>query len=169
MKKIRSGWMNFCHKAFGSILVMLGFSSCENGLWGDIVGGGVCMYGTPSADYTVKGTLVDEAGKPVTSASVTVRNLGPGGVYVDEYKELYNNEYMNTTVKSDAEGEYSITVNDFPRDDMVFRVVVKDEAHKADSVEVKMGAPNDDNDDAWYSGEAVKVVDFILKKEDGQN
>ncbi len=43
MKQIRKQWLAFYQKALGGLLVMLGFSGCDNI--------GADMYGTPPVDY----------------------------------------------------------------------------------------------------------------------
>ncbi len=161
MKLFRNKCLGLWQKMLASLLTLLGFASCDGGF----LGGGVCMYGTPNADYTIKGSVTDEDGKPLSSASVIVRDLGPEGKF-DEYENYYKTSSANHNLTPDASGKYSITIKEFP-DERHFRVVAKDAAHEADSVEVVLKSPGDD--DAWYEGEAIETVDFKLKKLDGQN
>lgn len=45
------------------VISLLGFTSCEDPAEPD-GGGTICMYGTPTAEYEIKGTVTDEADRP---------------------------------------------------------------------------------------------------------
>lgn len=119
---------------------MLGFSSCVD------IGGWIkqpAMYGTPHADFSIKGKVTDEAGKPVQSATLIVRDLGYKGQRRDD-ESLYTTEYYNSVLTTDSEGNYSIT-RESSGGETHFRIVAKDAAHEADSVEVTMVPPGGKN------------------------
>ncbi len=141
MKQIRKQWLAFYQKALGGLLVMLGFSGCDNI--------GADMYGTPPVDYfTIKGSVKDEAGSPVTSAKVIVRDL--------RFKEEALYTMGSTEYDVNENGEYLIERTEY--DYMVdFRVVAKDAAHESDSVEVSMKSEPGSN-------LAEETVNFTLKK-----
>ncbi len=158
MKQIQNKWFGLWQKIFGSILLMLGFSACDSPF--------AAMYGMPNADFSIKGTVTDEDGKPIPSATVIVRDLGNNGVRQD-YEGFYDNESYNHVMTSDAEGNYSMTTNGFASETL-FRIVAKEASHEADSVEVTLTPPGSDED--WYEGEAEVTVNlFLKKKDDGQN
>ena len=46
-------------KLLSGVLVLLGFTACDS----DGPGNELCEYGTPSADYQVKGKVLDQADK----------------------------------------------------------------------------------------------------------
>lgn len=66
-----------------TLLGLLGFSACSD----DEEDEPICMYGTPTADYIVKGTVTDEAGNPIMGI-----NIYPSGTL--------------TPAKTDAEGRF---------------------------------------------------------------
>ncbi len=154
----------FYQMILGGLLTMLGFSSCDKVKeFIDDGGGQAAMYGCPFAVYTIKGTVTDEAGKPVTSADVTVRSLGEKGsnVYDEHY---YEYQWFHHTAKVDGEGKYLFELSESGFGEADFRVVVSDAVHKADSVEFTMNASGGDKDNVWDMGSTEKTVDFTLKK-----
>lgn len=70
------------HYLMAMLFGLLGFSSCS-----DDEDEPICMYGTPTADYIVKGTVTDEAGNPIMGI-----NIYPSGTL--------------TPAKTDAEGRF---------------------------------------------------------------
>ncbi len=124
---------------------MLGFSGCD----GKGITIGADMYGTPPVDvFTVKGAVKDEAGNPITSAKVTIRDLS----YPEE--DLYVERLGSETYDVDDKGEY--VIEKFSYYSQEYRIVVKDAAHEPDSVEVLP---------TFEKGElSVETVDFILKE-----
>lgn len=52
-----------------ALLSMLGFSGCDDGIWNNR-----CEYGTPSCDFKVDLTVVDESGKGIKGIRVSLRN-----------------------------------------------------------------------------------------------
>ncbi len=159
MKQIQNKWFGFWKKIFGSLLMMLGFSACDS--FKPVA----AMYGMPNADFSIKGTVTDEDGKPIPSASVIVRDLGYKGGNLS-YPDLYIDENYNHVMTTDSEGKYSMTTNGFASETL-FRIVAKEAAHEPDSIEVTMTPPGSDDD--WYEGEAKKTVNVILKKKNEQD
>ncbi len=158
MKQIQNKWFGIWQKILGSLLLLLGFSACDHPF--------AAMYGMPNADFSIKGTVTDEDGKPIPSATVTVRDLGHKGGNLN-YPDLYIDENYNHVMTTDSEGNYAMTTNGFASETL-FRIVAKAAAHEPDSVEVTMTPPGSDDD--WYEGEAEVAVNiFLKKKDDGQN
>ncbi len=157
MKLIRKQWLAFYQKVLGGLLVMLGFSGCDNI--------GADMYGTPYADFSIKGTVADEDGKPIPSATVIIRDLGYKGGNLD-YPDLYIDENYNNVLTTDSEGQYGVTRQGFASETL-FRIVAKDASHESDSLEVTLAPPG--SNDTWYEGEAKETVNITLKKKNEQD
>ncbi len=160
MKQIRNRLICLWQRILAGILVMLGFSACDSD---DEL---LCMYGSPTADYSLKGIVTDEDGRPVTTGKVIVRNLGYRGKN-DDAPDFYKDAYFNDTLKIDGEGKYFYSTDKASTPENVFRVVVEDEGHVPDSVTVTVEAIG--GDDGWYMGHGEAVVDFALKKSDEQD
>ncbi len=141
MKLIQKQWLSFYQKVLGGLLVMLGFSGCDNI--------GADMYGTPPVDYfTIKGAVKDEAGAPVPSAKVIVRDL--------RFKEEALYTMGSTEYDVNENGEFLIERMEY--DYMVdYRIVARDAAHESDSLEVSMTSESGSN-------MAEEIVNFTLKK-----
>lgn len=58
-----------------SLLSLLGFSSCDNGIFG---GDEPCLYGTPTSSYHFKGTVTNEKGTPVKGIKVVAQEVYDG-------------------------------------------------------------------------------------------
>ncbi len=129
-----------------------------------IPGGEVAvMYGCPMATYTIKGTVTDESGTPVTSADVILRTLGQDKQNLRaEGDKFYNLEWYNDTLKVDSDGKYEFVRQEtsFGKED--YRIVVQAETYKSDSLEVTMTASGGDGE--WNFGSDDAIVDFELKK-----
>ncbi len=69
MKQAKSRYTKCLQWVIGSLLGLLGFSGCEDGIFGKDEP--MDMYGVPTADYIVKGTVTDEAGNPIEGLHVT--------------------------------------------------------------------------------------------------
>lgn len=87
-----------------AVLGLLGFTGC------DILGGGRAEYGTPHADYTVKGKVVDkETKEPIEGIGV---KLGP-----TEYPIA-----QHSSVTTGVTGEFEVTRQGFPEMDLTLYV-----------------------------------------------
>ena len=62
-------------KLLSGVLVLLGFTACDS----DGPGNELCEYGTPSADYQVKGKVLDQTGKPIKGVQVVDRAVPSQG------------------------------------------------------------------------------------------
>ena len=82
-----------------SIISMLGFVGCEKV--------GVEEYGTPHADYTIKGAVVDKTtGKPITGIRV---GYSPKYWAIAEYGVIPTPYTPKAHVLTDAKGEFKLT------------------------------------------------------------
>ena len=145
------------HKFFRSILAALlglGTSACEI----------PAMYGTPHADWSVKGKVVDEEYKPVAGLQVALGNRfenTPDVIYDENYRPL-------DTLYTASDGTYSVKRTDFPIDRLEIRVQdvdgpagggeFQDAGLIIRDIEYKDGK-------GWYAGHAeIEVPDIIVRK-----
>ncbi len=126
-------------------------SSCEE--IEDIIGGGLCMYGTPNMDYQVSGKVVDaKSGKAIE------------GIQVDR-----SWDYGDNAVTTDKDGKFTLIGNDFPRDTLHVAVTdIDGEAngiYAGEKVVVNLKPPKKKSNDAWYAGKyEAENVEIKLKK-----
>ena len=102
-------WYNMI---LGALLGFLGFSSCnifENPFIRD-------MYGQPSANYKLVGSVTDESGKPIKGIQVTFHPEFSGTVDED-------NSWQTDTLYSDASGKFSKDVLKYDWPDLTNSVV----------------------------------------------
>lgn len=161
MKKLSRPLIKGTNWALAGILTLLGFGACEKG--------SMTEYGTPNADYTVKGTVVDKAtGKPVKGIRVGYReptNMLMYGVIPTEYQR-------KAAVTTDDKGAFQITENMFPGEVNPVPVYVTDidgeengsfasESLMVDFKNVKVGG----KPKSWYEGEYTVTVKVELSEQ----
>jgi putative lipoprotein (rSAM/lipoprotein system) len=146
MKKLERRFNFFCNSIIAGILALLGFTtSCEK--FGS--GGVVCMYGTPSAEFIIKGKVTSlESDKPVPEIKVFI---------------------TGDTSKTDADGNYSLSSRAFPIDQS-FNISFQDidstlngEFENLDTIAVFKDAKYINGDSNWYRGETSKELNIKLK------
>lgn len=150
MKKEKKPWLHLYNRMLSGVLVLLGFSACENN------GTGADEYGTPYCRFEIKGKVQNEQQQAVSHARIIVKELMNNGKPADPYyfDTLYTKEdgkYQFLAEQADGMGKYRVVCED-PSD-----------VYKADSTEVQM-EPTDGT--GWYKGSDTKEKDFILKKKD---
>ncbi len=125
-----------------------------------------CMYGSPSADYSVKGKVIDENGKPIPGLQVVLAHR-----YDNTDAVIYDENYLPIdTLQTGTDGIYRLeTQTGFP----ISKLQV--DVHDIDG-EANGGAFNDaalvirdidysGGDKNWYAGYAeINIPDIILKK-----
>ncbi len=157
---------NLLHWLLGTLLGLLGFSSCE---FLDI-GGGKDMYGQPYADFQASGRVTDRSGKGIEGIRVAIQQHRhyenqPGVVIYDQ-----NDWYDNDTLYTDASGRYEMSSRIFSRPDDV-TVVFEDidgEGHggRFESQTVKPEVKQSkEGDKMWYGGAFSVKADAKLKKQ----
>ena len=88
------------NRALAGVITMLGFGGCN------VIDPKV-EYGTPHADYTVKGTVVNKAnGKPIQGIRV---GYGCVSCPVPEYGVLPTSYNLKSHVLTDARGDFKLT------------------------------------------------------------
>ena len=150
---------------FAMLLALLGISSCGEINNEDDPFKGMTMYGTPSAQYSVKGKVTDDKGKAIEGLQVIL-----GKRYYDNSSVKYDQHYFPIdTLTTDSKGVYQFeSGKDFPFENL--QVDVNDidgaagggEFNSAttvvNNIEYKGGS-------GWYRGKAeIKVPDIKLKK-----
>ena len=148
MKVRFTRWYN---AVLSALLGLLGFESCDS------EGGGMDEYGTPIADYIVKGSVTDETGNPIQ------------GIKTKFVYDLYDGE---KTAMTDNSGNYVIQATSYP-DLYRCQLIVEDIDGEANGgeflsdtldlstkkpVQVKKGDRN------WYEGTYELSQDIKLKK-----
>lgn len=149
MKKIGRKFLKGTNWALAGLLSFLGFSGC------DIIGR--VEYGTPHAEYEVKGTITNEAGKKIPDIQVKLAQ-GKRGGYIES----------GITVKTDEMGHYSASVTTFPGKDFVMIVTDTDGetngSYASDTIAVRFEEKDYyKKGKGWFEGAARKKVDIKLK------
>ena len=122
------------------------------------------MYGSPSADWSVKGKVVDEDNKPISGLQVVLAN------YFENTNEvIYDQNYWPLdTLQTAGDGTYHLESNGFPIQQLEVHVQDIDGELRGGEYEdahiiVKQIEYKDGK--GWYSGHAdIRVPDIILKK-----
>lgn len=143
MKTKVSTWINVL---LAAILGLLGFSCSIR-----------CEYGTPSANFTLEGTVSNEDDELLQDMQV-VRRQG----WKDGTGTVYWNEWSDT-LYTDADGKfYRQYSGDFPME--YYKVIVNDTAgvYASDSIETTVTYSGGDKH--WYRGNGELKADFVLKK-----
>lgn len=101
MKKIRISFLRTINVALASILTILGFNNCSEPL---------VEYGTPNADYTLKGTVINKADtKPIKGIRVGFSMVYPDPMLMyGVIPQPFNSTKADTT---DLKGAFKLTDN----------------------------------------------------------
>lgn len=128
----------------------------------------VVMYGTPQADFSIKGKVLDEEGQPVKGIQVVVANRfenSPSVIYDQNWSPI-------DTLYTDGAGNYEMTREIFPTSNVQVDIhdvdgtqnsgEFEDETLIFREIEYKDGK-------GWYSGHAeITVPDIVLKKKSNE-
>ena len=83
-------------------LALLGFAGCSN------ITDAPDLYGTPSVDYKVIGTVTDEQGKPLKDIQVIVKNPNGWSYYDDNTsRESLPPQVIPDTLYTDKDGKFT--------------------------------------------------------------
>ena len=83
-------------------LALLGFAGCTN------INDAPDLYGTPSVDYKVIGTVTDEQGKPLKDIQVIVKNPNGWSYYDDNTsRESLPPQVIPDTLYTDKDGKFT--------------------------------------------------------------
>ncbi len=140
------------------LLALLGFagisSSCDDNKH-------LCEYGTPSADFSISGKVVDQKGNPLKDIVVEC------GVHVGQQGEIYH-RYGIDTVHTKADGSFEKAWLGFSRYSDKIYVIDEDGPENGGEFEDKLYDPfNDfkrvkDGSGHWYEG-AFEAKDLVIK------
>ena len=139
------------------LLSMLGFAA---------LGFSACAYGSPHADFTVRGTVVNKANE----APIPEIRVGFAPTVWDEDAFGPQPEYgwrPNIYVFSNERGEFRLTRGDFPIRNKVLPVFVEDVEGLFQSEMFKVSFENVrpvGGDRNWYAGEYIVTTTFHLTK-----
>ena len=149
-------------KTTAKLLALLGFStaanSCEalNETGG---GGGLVMYGSPSADYVFNAEVIDEDGKPIKGIEVSAPIEHP-----------YDSSDI-TTALTDSDGKCVLDFKTWPTNEFKVRATDIDGAENGGEFEaanafvlIDSKDYKDKGEHGWYQGKATKRVKFQLEK-----
>jgi len=129
-------------------LALLGFS-CSSDEPEELI----CMYGTPTGSFNIKGKVTSEDGKAVPGATIRVTPSDvPSGLW--SYGE----------VVTGTGGEYEIKSSSAAYKDIKVVCLPSGVELDADSIVTKMEYKGGDKDNIWNIGHADATVDFKLKK-----
>ncbi len=120
------------------------------------------MYGTPTADYVVIGTVTDSlTNTPVQNIRVSIKDRAEPFIPRD-------------TVYTDVDGKYQILFQSFPYESVPFNLKAEDidgelngGVYLTQECIINVTATNLDKSKAkdWYTGKITAAKDFKLKKE----
>lgn len=114
MKTLHYRWNRSLNWILTTLLGFLGFSSCEDN--GDDPGNIICMYGTPTASYTIKGKVTDQAGQALSDIQIIVSDMEfsyePRPDFIPDTP--YGSHPVNDTLYSGKEGEFETRQGSVP-------------------------------------------------------
>lgn len=151
MKKISIKAGNIVRSMLAGAISLLGFAACDDPEDPDNGGGMVCMYGTPTGYYEIKGSVTAESGSPVENARVILRRISKGRVYTER----------GDTVLTDNNGSYLLHRSGFPLADI--RIVCQPQSDALEADSVNLTVEFKDGDRAWFEDTARETVNFKLK------
>ncbi|MGM9852872.1 MAG: radical SAM-associated putative lipoprotein [Muribaculaceae bacterium] len=149
MKKILSLLNSRISRVCVACMAMLGFTACSDE---------ECMYGTPVADFEVKGYVKDAAGNPVSDAilKVTYPDRSSGVEVIGKGVSYSNGAY-------ELEGG----LIGFNKNELKVVCIPSDPTLEADSTVVKLTQTRK-GEDIWDQGDYEATVDFVLKKKEAK-
>lgn len=124
MKTLHYRWNRSLNWILTTLLGFLGFSSCEDN--GDDPGNIICMYGTPTASYTIKGKVTDQAGQALSDIQIIVSDMEfsyePRPDFIPDTP--YGSHPVNDTLYSGKEGEFETRQAAFPIDTVKYNLKI---------------------------------------------
>ncbi len=154
MKKGKWFALKSINGLLGSLLAVMGFSACEEQ---------ALMYGAVHADYTIKGTVTNEADEPLPG----IRIRSPWTVNYNDTTYTVRED----TVYTDANGEFTYQTDCFQRGEYDIPLLIEDidgeangGSYASDSVSVSFKDTELTGGNEWYLGRAEKEVNIRLKE-----
>lgn len=158
MTRIKNKFLRSYNALIVSLISFLGFgSSC------DPIGGGNMMYGSPSADYIVKGKVGTTANTPVAGIKVEMNLEINNGTEKVTY-------LLNSTSSAESTGAYKVTGGGQSPVGESFKIKFTDidgalngEFETLDTTIVFKDPKFVNGDGSWYIGQIEKEVNVKLK------
>jgi len=141
-----------------SLLVFLGFTACSSD---DDGSGPMVEYGTPSAMYKVKGTVVSS-----DENKEAIKGIRAVMILTNDGKEYHSGD----TIFTDNEGKFDLKLIEFPMQKVTFNLKLDDVDGEANgSFESKIQAVEFDDSEltggkGWFIGEVEKDMGKIELK-----
>lgn len=148
MKRINSVISDWLARVVAVVLAAFGFSCGDNEA--------PCMYGTPTGDFEVSGSVTDANDNPVEGAEIRVTK-----------KDCPSTAYSEGTTKTNSDGTYIMSKEGtIPHDVWKVVCIPPDDSLEPDSTNVRVKYVKiKDKKDAWmYVGETSFEANFKLKK-----
>lgn len=145
MKLFNSRHSSLLMALCSSLLALLGFSCSSDSDY-------PVMYGSPSGDFEIKGTVTTEEGAAVEDAEIRV--TAP---------HIPSGEHSLQTTTTKPDGQYTAIGGSHGLSQLKVVCIPSDPMLEPDSVTVKLNY-NKENAGTWYAGEAKETVDFKLKE-----
>lgn len=157
---------DFFARFFTAILSMLGIASCSSSSSPDDL---EVMYGCPTVDYEIKGSVSNQDGEAVTNAMVVPKvDIDGDWIVVDtlytdskgaytSWHQYYNKD-LGKTIKVNK-------VSTIAAENRQFKLVCTppfDSELQSDSVIVTVHLTGESG---WFQGSGESIVDFTLKKD----
>ncbi len=149
---LQKQWLRWCNRLLSGLLLILGFSACD-----DNSNGGEVMYGQPYTRFEIKGKVVNVQKEPIPGIQVIVKELS-----LSPARAL-------DTLKTDASGE--VLFKESLTSEGKFRLIAEDidgvqngGKFKTDSVDIQATTPTEGS--GWYMGESKNEVTITLEKDE---
>lgn len=156
MKKISSSFLKSFNWLLTSVLMLLGFSTCDSEP-------GATMYGTPHADFTIKGKVINQENMPIPDIEIKC--------LVEHHGD--NRHWFDTipAVSTDPAGVFHCQFEEFPTDKL--RIIAtdidgpKNGSYEKDSTNLTLSSDDyKGNTGSWFKGSVEKEIKFNLKRKD---
>lgn len=143
-----------------TLLTILGFGSCTNVGEDEYGSPVICEYGTPWANYEVKGVVTDEAGAPIPGIKTSI-------------KELYKWDGITNTVGRDStltDGKGNFLLNGMGKS--YEKLIIEDTDGKANGeyqsdtldIDYDKAVQIGEGDNHWYQGLFQIIQNVKLRK-----
>jgi len=164
MKTTRRAFLKKINWTLAGILGLLGFTGC------DIIQQNY-EYGSPHADYTVKGAVVNKATKkPIEGIRVGYRNPDIVNAMYGSPPASYE---MKSQVITNAKGEFKLSNQFFPEKYKILPVYVEDidgeknGSFQSETLQVNFkDAVHSGKPKSWYKGEYTVTVNVELSEKE---
>jgi len=158
MTIIKNKFLRSYNALIVSLISFLGFaSSC------DPIGGGKAMYGTPTAEFVVKGKVGTDINSPVAGIKVEMNMEITNGTEKVSY-------LLNSTSSAESTGAYKVTGGGQSPGNQTFKIKFTDvdgalngEFETLDTTIVFKDPKFVNGDGSWYVGQTEKEVNVKLK------